>query len=175
MTDHKCIVKGCLERVLIIGYDDVALCAGHCEELEEWERAVARQFEAVDGVDQMKHTCPRRVTGLGPWQRNECLDGWRYQGPSGVLISDRMKHCNFCGSLHPDTFMEMIKKGSELGPTDKSYKVYLKLARGQTKFYFQHLSVEQCVEFVDLLNAGKLNIGYPGHFYVRPFFVRAVT
>jgi hypothetical protein len=39
------------------------------------------------------------------------------------------------------------------------------------KFYFQHLSPEQRREFVDLLNAGTLNLAYPGHFYRLPFFV----
>lgn len=38
------------------------------------------------------------------------------------------------------------------------------------KFYFQHLDEAGARKFVDLLNAKKLNIGYPGHFYVRPYF-----
>jgi hypothetical protein len=41
------------------------------------------------------------------------------------------------------------------------------------KFYFQHFSVEQQQRFIDLLNARKINIGMPGHFYVRPFFIAA--
>jgi hypothetical protein len=39
------------------------------------------------------------------------------------------------------------------------------------KFYFQHLNVSEQQRFVDLLNAGKFNLGYPGRFYVRPFFI----
>lgn len=45
--------------------------------------------------------------------------------------------------------------------------------RGPTlrdKFYFQHLDGDQQQRFIDLLNAGKLNLAYPGHFYVLPFF-----
>lgn len=42
-----------------------------------------------------------------------------------------------------------------------------------TKFYFEHLSEEQMRTFVELLNAGRLRINYPGHFYRLPFFVRA--
>lgn len=43
-------------------------------------------------------------------------------------------------------------------------------AMRQDKFYFQHLSVDERKRFVELLNAKKLNIGYPGRFYVLPFF-----
>jgi hypothetical protein len=39
------------------------------------------------------------------------------------------------------------------------------------KFYYQHLSEEQRDAFVDLLNAKTVNVGYPGHFYVLPFFI----
>jgi hypothetical protein len=38
------------------------------------------------------------------------------------------------------------------------------------KFYFQHFDGEQQGRFLDLVNAGKVNFGYPGHLYVRPYF-----
>lgn len=38
------------------------------------------------------------------------------------------------------------------------------------KFYFQHLSEEQKKRFIELLNAKKLKIRDPGHFYKLPFF-----
>lgn len=111
--------------------------------------------------------------------------------------------CSYCGSLNPDVLMARIEAGDvELGPTDKSYKVYVRNKDGeafqqhyrncgrgaectgpddcthwvtretsQTKFSFQHLSDEQRTRFVDLLNQGKLHIGYPGHFYTLPFFI----
>ena len=40
----------------------------------------------------------------------------------------------------------------------------------QGKFYFQHLSPEQQNKFIELYNAKKMKLGYPGHFYSRPFF-----
>lgn len=40
------------------------------------------------------------------------------------------------------------------------------------KFYFQHLSVDQRRQFLDLVNSGTMVIGYPGHFYTLPFFIR---
>lgn len=42
------------------------------------------------------------------------------------------------------------------------------------KFYFQHLSEEQMKRFIELHNAGSLRLNTPGHFYVRPFFMRPV-
>jgi len=54
-----------------------------------------------------------------------------------------------------------------------NYKWMLRAPRGVTafgKFYFQHLSLEQRIEFVDLINQKTLNIGDPGFFYRMPFF-----
>ena len=92
--------------------------------------------------------------------------------------------------MHPDDFMIVARLGNiDLGPTDKNYKVYV----GNTKFYFQHLSENQKREFVGLYNmrprrqynvndlsfkivadgGGKMVVGYPGRFYVLPFFMSA--
>lgn len=130
------------------------------------------------------------------------------------------KACSYCGSISPDELFAAIEAGAKLGPTDKSYKVYVDLPNplvGQTveigsesgpthdregkrtrddltdeeiktgryerkmmgkasatvhaKFYFQHFSVDEQQRFIDLLNAKKINIGMPGHFYARPFFI----
>lgn len=72
-----------------------------------------------------------------------------------------------------ERFMQEAQEGAELGPTDKSYKVYVKLKNEKTeKFYFQHLSEENKKKFVDLINDKKLKIGFPGHFCVLPFFIK---
>ncbi len=44
-------------------------------------------------------------------------------------------------------------------------------ATKRSKFYFQHFSTIDQMRFIDLLNARKVTIGSPGHFYVRPFFI----
>jgi hypothetical protein len=112
--------------------------------------------------------------------------------------------CSYCGSLNNDYFMERLEKGDvEVGPTDKSYKVYVRNSGGEpfkqsyrncppnsdckgpedcshwvtrdveeTKFYFQHLTPLQMQRFVEMINAGMIAMGYPGHFYTLPFFVR---
>ena len=122
----------------------------------------------------MTQTCPRRMSDFGPWKREEGLDDFT----SGHGIIGQARGCTFCGSMAPDDFMEAARTGAEMGPTDKSYKVYVQgwapNGRNGGKFYFQHLSVEQQQEFIDLLNAKTMNIGYPGHFYTKPFFVTFV-
>lgn len=61
---------------------------------------------------------------------------------------------------------ERMKQG------DYWVRPYLEGPTKHAKFYFQHMSKEGRQRFVALLNAKKLKIGYPGHFYVLPFFVR---
>ena len=103
---------------------------------------------------------------MGPWKREENLDTWTKRGDFEI--------CDFCGSMNPDEFMRLVREGFQVGPTDKSYKVYVQSPDGtgrEGKFYFQHLTIDQRVEFVELLNNREINIGYPGHFYTRPFFV----
>lgn len=45
----------------------------------------------------------------------------------------------------------------------------------QKKFYYEHLKGPHRQKFVDLLNAKKINVGYPGHFYRLPFFCVPLT
>lgn len=92
---------------------------------------------------------------------------------SGNVSPYQYRSCSYCGSAHPDDLFLHIEAGKEIGPTDKTYKIYLD--PNPNKFYFQHLNTEQKRKFVDLLNANKLNIGFPGYFYVKPYFLVAVT
>lgn len=176
-----------------------------------------------------RQTCPRRMSDFGPWERTEGLDSWRAGRAMGGSESVGLS-CSFCGSLHPDRFMELVREGWIVGPTDKSYKAYLesplsdeeKAARrerwttgdsiaqalrrqgqrdGKTaeqiqadldiewernaahwlhgtqtaKFYYQHLSEDQRDEFIELINSRRMQIGYPGRFYVLPFFAQPRT
>lgn len=106
------------------------------------------------------HRCPRRV---------ESYIGLMAEGDPDTWI-DQPRRCTWCGSVHPDDFMQMVELGAELGPTDKTYKVYLS---GAWKFYFQHLSDAQQDRFFELMKIGKLNIGHPGRFHILPFFIIA--
>lgn len=112
-------------------------------------------------------TCPRRQEvagfpgqpGFDPSEEN--ADTW---------IDDR---CSWCGSLNPSRFLEQVVSDAEVGPTDKNYKVYLNNTDlGFTKFYFQHFDQTQRSMFIQLVNDNKVRYGYPGYFYVEPFFMR---
>jgi len=118
-----------------------------------------------------RHTCPRRMQEMGPWDREENLDRWSKR--SG-LVKSKEPACTFCGSMQPDRFMHLIEHGYELGTTVKDYKAYLHNPTGGTvgKFYYQHLDEEQKLRFIHLLNSREVNIGVPGYFPVLPFFCR---
>lgn len=110
--------------------------------------------------------CPRRAENATPFKYDED-DKW-YEDDT----------CSYCGSYNPDKLMEEIRQGFvEVGPTDKNYKVYLTHfgVKRDGKFYFQHFSKEQMLEFIDQMNGlyggPGLRIGYPGYFYVLPFFI----
>ena len=85
--------------------------------------------------------------------------------------------CSWCGSISPVALFEAIHNGCEIVPTDKSYKIYIEGEKapdvsGACKFYFQHFNKEEKLAFIELLNDGKINMAYPGYFYVMPFFCK---
>lgn len=108
--------------------------------------------------------------------------------------------CSYCGSMLPRQFFELWLDNGEVGPTDKSYKAYFRhpsLARGQAKVYFPHFDDADRERFCEIVNdipderrmdesrmtvePGQTppvipdgpRIGFPGHFYRRPYFVSA--
>ena len=155
-----CII--CEEPAYITGAGGFATCRPHYDELREWQRAVAEAAEPEAGLP-ISQTCPRRVE-VGR-EGETGADQWRLWHNA---YGDLARRCTWCGSMHPDDFMAAIADGREIGPTDKNYKAYV--GSNHDKFYFQHLSASQRHEFIRLVNDGTMNIGYPGHFYVWPFF-----
>lgn len=119
-----------------------------------------KQLSELLGITpDQKQTCPRRIENIsGTLASTLGEDHWRRWG------------CSYCGSMPPDDFMQAIAAGSPLGPTDKNYKVYIDWPGG-VKFYFQHLSEDQMMEFVELHNTDQLAFQYPGHFPVLPYFM----
>lgn len=164
-----------------------------------------------------QHRCGRRDDGGVAAHLAPEYDTWRSDGT-----------CSYCGSISSEEFFRVIEAGGTLGPTDKSYKVYVDdpnptagqpcivstanwaapdhvlvtkenrssfpqweqhcLTPGKTwvrvgpegptrqrKFYFQHLTPEGRTRFVELYNEKKMKIGYPGHFYTRPYFCKVVS
>lgn len=116
--------------------------------------------------------CPRRVEIGNDAFNYPIVDSWRDARPVQGM-NGGVRTCSYCGSMHNDAFMEFVRSGGLIIPTDKSYKVYVECKQPtyfHGKFYFQHLPEEQARVFVDMMNAKTMNIGHPGHFYVKPFF-----
>lgn len=113
--------------------------------------------------------CPRRDENPGPFAGNDqpTPDHWQDR--------DGRQACSYCGSLEPDAFMALATFGNPVEPTDKSYKAYIRTEKGTSKFYFQHLSDAQKVEFVRLVNDKVMVIDEPGRFYRLPFFMTRTT
>ncbi|MFE0472536.1 hypothetical protein ACFW2V_13070 [Streptomyces sp. NPDC058947] len=136
-------------------------------------------------------TCPRRMNEVGPWEHEENLDSWLEgdRGSEEAHQPDPEPYCSFCGSLHPEKFLELIAEGWVVEPTDKTYKAYLgevlhgperiampgeplpPIRCGRAKFYYQHFTEDQMQKFVDLYNNNTMRLGYPGYFYQLPFFM----
>lgn len=81
--------------------------------------------------------------------------------------------CSYCGSVSPDDFFEALKQGAEIIPTDKDYKCYIN-GNGyhHAKFYFEHMTDEQRINFIELVNAKEILYAYPGYFYRTPYFMK---
>lgn len=124
------------------------------------------------------NTCPRRSEhgSLEVAVSDDCF--YRNRVAETDIVDGR---CRFCGSMSGDAFMSVLDT-AKITPTDKDYKVYVELeeteligrnvVRKTSKFYFQHLSPEQKQAFVERMNAKTLIIGFPGHFYTTPYFVK---
>lgn len=126
------------------------------EEVERLEGEVGKFKECTSS----EPTCPGTT-----WSTGKGIAGWQ----------ETQLSCNYCGSLHPDVFMEQLENGATVVPTDKSYKAYLRVASGsEAKFYYEHLSDDQKNRFIELCNQKKLIIGYPGYFYVVPYFMQVI-
>jgi len=78
--------------------------------------------------------------------------------------------CSYCGSISPAELFKRIEAGEEIVPTDKNYKAYI---GSRSKFYFQHLSKEDQIKFLQLYNDRKMKIA-GGGFYVLPFFANYI-
>jgi hypothetical protein len=86
----------------------------------------------------------------GPWEREENIDHW-------AVLANGDKTCSFCGSLHPMTVIDIIKKYGfgVIGRTDKSYKWYVtrpevkNAMEGGIKYYRHH----DTQEFMDAFNS----------------------
>jgi hypothetical protein len=69
--------------------------------------------------DTTEFICPRRTQAF---QQELPPNTWTSLASLGDGIGPS---CSGCGSLHPDVFMEHVRNGWIIEPTDKGYKAYL--------------------------------------------------
>lgn len=97
-------------------------------------------------------TCPRRMGEMGPWECKEGLDHWERgrwaatkeeadaevaefmascngKGSIGNVLwcypGEQPRTCSFCGGVHPEDAVALIRAGWTSGATTKAYKSYL--------------------------------------------------
>ncbi len=114
--------------------------------------------------------CPSRL--LSPQYKSKSLpdeDNWEMRN---IFKNNKLnKFCSFCGSLHPEIFIDLVSKGAVLVPTDKNYKAYLEYQNSSSKFYFWHLSKSDINRYIEIAEKKKINFAFPGFFYTKPFFL----
>lgn len=66
-----------------------------------------------------EHRCPRRSEAS---RQSPGPDRWNDHASISTGIGPC---CSYCGSLNPETFMDKIRNGWIVEPTDKNYKAYL--------------------------------------------------
>lgn len=86
-----------------------------------WHALISPQDLVLDALVEPEAAprCPRMAEATMQAQL-EHVTHW--------IVRRGARSCSYCGSLHQDDFMAAVRAGARLGPTDKSYKVYIDLA-----------------------------------------------
>ena len=117
---------------------------------------------------------PGRVAGPDYWERGrwaatrEEADAevaeFMAQHPTGMMghvlwdyTPEQPRTCSYCGGIHPDDAVALVKAGWRVEPTTKGYKRYLAPPEGRphpvppVKLYVQHFDAAQVAAFNDAL------------------------
>lgn len=142
-----------------------------------------------------EQTCPKRMEDFGPWERKESLDNWgndstcsfcgsldpsvfmkRLEDRDVELIPTDKDYKAYLRNIRGQKFKQTYRNCYEMGARDcagpDTCTHWVTRETEQTKFYFQHLDIEQKRRLVELVNEQKIQFAYPGHFYRLPFFIR---
>ena len=150
-------------------------------------REVPRHMRVTPPPDHWRPDCTCSWCGsLSPAKFFEAIEAGHQIGPTDK------NYKAYVDLPNPDAG-KIVEIGSDNGPAfdmdgqptrddltdeEKAAGRYRRPIRGEAgphlheKFYFQHLTQADRDRFIELHNAGKMNIAYPGHFYVMPYFCR---
>lgn len=115
----------------------------HSYEFNKEFESVSEEF--VNSIE--RHCCPDHAVVASVFtnsvnENNPNPDRWD--------VRDGFRSCSYCGSIHPDDLLELIKKHgiSIIEPTDKSYKCYINAPNFNfCKYYFWHNTTELIDEY----------------------------
>lgn len=118
-----------------------------------------KEFESISIKEVKKlerQRCPRRGEGAMMFEKEPLPDYWR-------VLPNGDKTCSFCGSLHPDSIIEIVKTSGfgVIERSDKSYKWYIhrptikNALEGGIKYYRQHDTPEFINKFNELVSSSK--------------------
>ncbi len=98
---------------------------------------------------ETNHLCPRRPGG-NIFKLPE-TDKWE-------IREDKLYHCSFCGSLHPDEVLKLIREHGFgiIEHSDKQYKWYLDVPKLGTLKYYRHHDTDEFINgYNNLLKESK--------------------
>lgn len=87
------------------------------------------------------------------------------------LEAERIEAEHWLPANHPRVQAALERDGGWRGSDYTYAQLIPRGADCEDKFYFEHLSDEQRTRFLELLNAGRIALEYPGYFYRLPFFL----
>lgn len=130
-----------------------------------------------------RQRCPRRDEGLGYREQAPDADAWERgrwaanqqeadaevaefmaQHPNGGhhgqfwrWPGEQPRTCSFCGGIHPDDAVALVRAGWRIDGTDKGYKRYMEPPGGHisppVKLYVQHFDEQQIAAFNEAIRA----------------------
>lgn len=132
--------------------DDRTSFRYHHHEFEK--EFVAISEEEVNKLERQR--CPRREEGVFSLEKDPLPDFWDVRANGD-------KTCSFCGSLHPESVIEILKKNGFgcIERSTKNYKWYINRPEvhnaggGGIKYYRQHDTEKFIAEYNSLLDESK--------------------
>lgn len=156
-------------------------CPRRIEEPGPWEHAIGLDSWRPPRNNDMLGGHVRTCSFCGSMHPDDLMEGLR---SGGLLLGPTDK--DYKVYVHEAVDEAMLgrarakarQQGEQIGVAFEQLDEHVRIqtlaashGRDVGKFYFMHLAEEQKREFIELLNVRRFQIGYPGFFYVMPYFI----